>query len=65
MCRRARSDGQSPKVTPFWLIAGGGAEVEVDTETGHVKILKLVNVVDCGKPINPKASSRRRFPARP
>jgi CO/xanthine dehydrogenase Mo-binding subunit len=48
-------DGQSPKVTPFWLIAGGGAEVEVDTETGHVKILKLVNVVDCGKAINPKA----------
>jgi CO/xanthine dehydrogenase Mo-binding subunit len=48
-------NGQSPKVTPFWLIAGGGAEVEVDTETGHVKILKLVNVVDCGKPINPKA----------
>jgi CO/xanthine dehydrogenase Mo-binding subunit len=48
-------NGQSPKVTPFWLIAGGGAEVEVDTETGHVKILKLVNVVDCGKAINPKA----------
>lgn len=48
-------DGQSPKVTPFWLIAGGGAEVEVDTETGHVKILKLVNVIDCGKAINPKA----------
>ncbi len=48
-------DGQSPQVTPFWLIAGGGAEVEVDTETGHVKILNLVNVVDCGKAINPKA----------
>ena len=49
------ADGQSPKVTPFWLIAGGGAEVEVDTETGHVTILKLVNVVDCGRAINPKA----------
>jgi CO/xanthine dehydrogenase Mo-binding subunit len=48
-------NGQSPKVTPFWLIAGGGAEVEVDTETGHVKILKLVNVIDCGKAINPKS----------
>ena len=47
--------GQSPNVTPFWLIAGAGAEVEVDTETGHVKITKLVNVVDCGKAINPKA----------
>ena len=36
------------------MIAGAGAEVEVDTETGHVKITKLVNVVDCGKAINPK-----------
>ena len=46
--------GQSPNVTPFWMIAGAGAEVEVDTETGHVKITKLINVVDCGKAINPK-----------
>jgi CO/xanthine dehydrogenase Mo-binding subunit len=46
--------GQSPNVTPFWFIAGAGAEVEVDTETGHVRITKLVNVVDCGKAINPK-----------
>ena len=26
----------------------------VDTETGHVKITKLINVIDCGTPINPK-----------
>jgi CO/xanthine dehydrogenase Mo-binding subunit len=51
----APGTGQSPNVTPFWMIAGAGAEVEVDTETGHVKIKKLVNVVDCGKAINPKA----------
>jgi CO/xanthine dehydrogenase Mo-binding subunit len=51
----ALGTGQSPNVTPFWMIAGAGAEVEVDTETGHVKIAKLVNVVDCGKAINPKA----------
>jgi CO/xanthine dehydrogenase Mo-binding subunit len=51
----APGTGQSPNVTPFWMIAGAGAEVEVDTETGHVKIAKLVNVVDCGKAINPKA----------
>ena len=31
-----------------------GAEVEVDTETGHVRILHLINVVDCGRPLNPK-----------
>lgn len=29
------------------------AEVEVDTETGQVKVLKLVSAYDCGKAINP------------
>jgi len=29
------------------------AEVEVDTETGNVKVLKMVSVNDCGIPINP------------
>jgi CO/xanthine dehydrogenase Mo-binding subunit len=51
----APGTGQSPNVTPFWMVAGSGAEVEVDTETGHVKITKLINVVDCGKAINPKS----------
>jgi len=46
--------GQSPAITPFWMVAGAGAEVEVDTETGHVHIAKLVNAVDCGRPVNPR-----------
>jgi CO/xanthine dehydrogenase Mo-binding subunit len=46
--------GLTTNVTPFWMCAAAGAEVEVDTETGHVRILKFVNVVDCGKPINPR-----------
>jgi CO/xanthine dehydrogenase Mo-binding subunit len=46
--------GQSPNVTPFWMVSGVGAEVAVDTETGHVAIDKLINVIDCGKAINPK-----------
>ncbi|MBI4290623.1 MAG: xanthine dehydrogenase family protein molybdopterin-binding subunit [Betaproteobacteria bacterium] len=46
--------GLSTNATPFWMIGGAGAEVEVDTETGHVKVTKLVNVGDLGKPINPK-----------
>jgi CO/xanthine dehydrogenase Mo-binding subunit len=46
--------GQTPNATPFWMVAGCGAEVEVDTETGQVRILRLVNVVDAGNPINPK-----------
>jgi len=49
----SRETGQSSNVTPFWLISGAGAEVEVDIETGHVKIAKLVNVVDAGKTVNP------------
>ncbi len=46
--------GQSSNVTPFWLISGAGAEVEVDIETGQLKILKLINVVDAGKAVNPR-----------
>jgi CO/xanthine dehydrogenase Mo-binding subunit len=50
----APDTGLSPNITPFWMISGTGAEVEVDTETGHVKIERLINVVDCGTAINPK-----------
>lgn len=46
--------GLSPNITPFWMVGGTGAEVEVDTETGHVRITKLVNIADLGKPVNPK-----------
>jgi CO/xanthine dehydrogenase Mo-binding subunit len=48
--------GQSDNVTPFWMIGGAGAEVEVDTETGHVRVLRLVNAADCGRPLNPKVA---------
>src|ERR1700727_218716 len=47
-------DGLSPAITPFWMVAAAGAEVEVDTETGRVRIVKLVNVVDCGTLVNPR-----------
>ena len=46
--------GQSDKATPFWGVSATGAEVEVDTETGHVRLLKLVNIADVGTPLNPK-----------
>src|SRR5882672_2853902 len=45
--------GQSTNVTPYWMIGATGAEVEVDTETGHVAVTRLVNVADVGRPINP------------
>jgi CO/xanthine dehydrogenase Mo-binding subunit len=49
-----KQDGQSDNVTPFWMIGGTGVELEVDTETGHVRIERMINVVDCGTPLNPK-----------
>ncbi len=46
--------GASTAITPFWMVAGTGAEVEVDTETGRVRVTKLVNAVDCGTLVNPR-----------
>ncbi len=46
--------GLSPDVTPFWMIGGTGVELEADTETGHVRVIKLINVADAGKPLNPR-----------
>src|SRR5436190_4281138 len=48
------ANGLTPNATPFWMVGGAGAEVEVDTETGHVRVTKLVNIADAGRPINPK-----------
>ncbi|MGB8045058.1 MAG: molybdopterin cofactor-binding domain-containing protein, partial [Pseudolabrys sp.] len=48
------ADGLTTNATPFWMVAGSGVEIEVDTETGHVRITRLINVADIGKPINPK-----------
>jgi CO/xanthine dehydrogenase Mo-binding subunit len=47
-------NGQSPAITPFWMIGGAGVELEVDTETGHVRLTRLINAVDCGRPLNPR-----------
>jgi CO/xanthine dehydrogenase Mo-binding subunit len=46
--------GQTPNATPFWMVAGAGAIVAVDTETGHVTVERLVNVADIGTAINPR-----------
>lgn len=41
-------------ILPFWLVGGCAVEVEVDTETGATKLLKLVAGTDAGKAINPR-----------
>ena len=46
--------GLSDNVTPFWMIGGTGIELEVDTETGHINVTKIVNVADAGRLLNPK-----------
>src|SRR3954470_21728628 len=46
--------GMTPEATPFWMVGAAGVELEVDTETGHVRLTKLVNVADVGQPINPR-----------
>jgi CO/xanthine dehydrogenase Mo-binding subunit len=48
------ANGLTDNATPFWMVGGSGVEVEVDTETGKVRITRLVNVADVGTPINPK-----------
>jgi len=47
--------GQSDNVTAHWLCGATAAEVEVDTETGQLKILNIATAVDVGKAINPFA----------
>jgi CO/xanthine dehydrogenase Mo-binding subunit len=37
----------------FWFLAAGAAEVEVDEETGKIKLLKYATAVDVGKALNP------------
>ncbi|HYG55693.1 MAG TPA: xanthine dehydrogenase family protein molybdopterin-binding subunit [Burkholderiales bacterium] len=48
------ANGLTDNATPFWMVGGSGVEVEVDIETGRVRITRLVNVADVGTPINPK-----------
>jgi CO/xanthine dehydrogenase Mo-binding subunit len=42
------------KAAAFWFFSACGAEVEVDVETGKVRVLKTVTAVDAGYAIHPK-----------
>jgi CO/xanthine dehydrogenase Mo-binding subunit len=39
--------------TTFWEVGWGGVEVEVDPDTGVVKLLNYISISDVGKAINP------------
>ena len=45
--------GMGRKSASFWMYAAQGAEVEVDEETGEVRLLKLTAAHDVGKAMNP------------
>jgi CO/xanthine dehydrogenase Mo-binding subunit len=40
--------------TTFWEVGWGGVEVEVDPETGVIRLLNYVSACDAGKAINPE-----------
>jgi CO/xanthine dehydrogenase Mo-binding subunit len=48
------ANGLTDNATPFWMVGASGVEVEVDTETGRVRVTRLINVADAGTPINPR-----------
>jgi CO/xanthine dehydrogenase Mo-binding subunit len=43
----------------FWEVCVAGAEVEVDTETGVVTVLRTSSVADVGRAINPQLVARQ------
>ena len=47
-------NGQTENATPFWMVGGTGVEIEVDTETGRVRVTRMVSVCDVGTPLNPR-----------
>jgi CO/xanthine dehydrogenase Mo-binding subunit len=50
----AADTGLSPNITPYCMSGGAGVEVDVDTQTGETRVIKMVNVIDCGRRINPR-----------
>ncbi|HTJ24744.1 MAG TPA: xanthine dehydrogenase family protein molybdopterin-binding subunit [Candidatus Limnocylindria bacterium] len=51
--------GQSPNITPFWMVGATGVEIEVDTETGRITVTKMVTAGDVGRAINPEIVVRQ------
>jgi len=45
--------GQSARPTVFWMYAADAAVVDVDPETGEVRLVRLAAAADAGRAINP------------
>jgi CO/xanthine dehydrogenase Mo-binding subunit len=50
--RPLHSEGQLGGATVFWEIGMGGAEVEVDEETGEITVLRYLSMADAGRAIH-------------
>jgi carbon-monoxide dehydrogenase large subunit len=54
------TEGRSyPISSTFWTFASAGADVEVSTETGEVRLTKVSSAVNVGKAINPVSVHRQ------
>jgi CO/xanthine dehydrogenase Mo-binding subunit len=52
--RPVRTEGYLGGATVFWEVGMGGAEVEVDEETGEISVLRYISVADVGRAIHPQ-----------
>jgi CO/xanthine dehydrogenase Mo-binding subunit len=56
---RPQGTGSYAEGPVFWEVCVGGAEVEVDPDTGVVRVLKTATVADVGRAINPQLVERQ------
>lgn len=49
-----KKTGLGDKPVAFWTFGCQGVDIEVDTETGNIKVLKVASSFDVGKVINPQ-----------
>lgn len=49
-----KETGQGEKPVAFWTFGCQAVEIEIDTETGEIKVLKVAAAYDVGKAINPQ-----------
>lgn len=50
--RPTRTEGHLGGATVFWEVGMGGAEVEVDEETGAIKLLRYISMADVGQALH-------------
>lgn len=51
-----KETGQTPKMSAFWMYATQIADVEIDLDTGRVKVLRIVAAHDAGTIVNPEGA---------